>query len=98
MNAGQRLKAISKAMSWALRHEAERLKLTVDPEGYVPLAELIDAVNAHARLGVVEADIQKIVEDGDSGKQRFSIIGEWIRANYGHTLSAEVSHPTVSPP
>lgn len=77
----QRLRAISKAMSWALRHEAERLQLMIDPKGYVPLAELIDAVNAHAHLDAVEADVQKVVQDGDSGKQRFSIVGDCIRAN-----------------
>src|SRR5215470_5817195 len=98
MRQEQRFKAISKIMSWALRHEAERLKLTIDPEGYVPLTELMDAINAHASLDVTKAEIHQVVRLGDAGKQRFSIAGDFIRANYGHTLAAEMIHPVVVPP
>lgn len=98
MRREQRFKAISKAMSWVLRHEAERLKLTIDPEGYVPLTEVIDAINTHASLNATEAEIHQVVHAGDAGKQRFSIVDDFIRANYGHTLAVEVSHPVAVPP
>jgi putative RNA 2'-phosphotransferase len=98
MRQEQRFKAISKVMSWALRHEADRLQLIIDPEGYVPLTELTVAINAHASLNATEAEIRQLVQAGDAGKQRFSIVGDWIRANYGHTLVAEVRHPVVVPP
>lgn len=91
MRREQRFKVISKIMSWALRHDAERLKLTIDPEGYVPLTELMDAINAHASLDVTEPEIHQVARV----EQRFSIVGDCIRANYGHTLAAEVIHPLV---
>jgi len=93
-----RHRAISKAMSWLLRHEAERLELGMDPEGYVPLAVLVRALNTHAGLTVEEDDVRSVVAEGDPVKQRYSLIDDWVRANYGHSLAGEIAHEATNPP
>jgi putative RNA 2'-phosphotransferase len=91
------LKALSKQLSWILRHEAERLDLAIDPEGYVRLDAVLDVIRRdHPR--VTEADIRAVVEEVEQRKQRFSIAGEWIRANYGHSLAMRIAQEAAVPP
>jgi putative RNA 2'-phosphotransferase len=91
------LKALSKQLSWILRHEAERLNLAIDPEGYVRLDELLGVIRRD-NPEVKEADIRAAVEEVEQRKQRFSIAGEWIRANYGHSLTMRIAQEVAVPP
>mmetsp|Transcript_438 Transcript_438/g.683 ORF Transcript_438/g.683 Transcript_438/m.683 type:complete len:258 (-) Transcript_438:59-832(-) len=83
----------SKALSWALRHAALDLGMTMGTDGYVPLTELLS--HSHPKLrGMTLEGVQKVVTSND--KQRFSLIqrqrdddntDEWfIRANQGHSI------------
>jgi len=91
------LKALSKQLSWILRHEAERLHLVIDPEGYVRLDAVLGVIRRdHPQVS--EADIRAAVEQVSQRKQRFSIAGEWIRANYGHSLATRVAQEVASAP
>lgn len=93
-----RHKAISQAMSWVLRHEAARFGLALDAEGYALLSELAGVLNRHANIQVTEDDLRTVVTEGDPVKQRFSIVENCIRANYGHSLPAVISHQVGTPP
>jgi putative RNA 2'-phosphotransferase len=91
------LKMLSKQLSWILRHEAERLDLAIDPEGYVRLGAVVDVIRRdHPQ--VTEADVRSVVEEVEQRKQRFSIAGEWIRANYGHSLAMRIAQEASAPP
>ncbi|GLY49460.1 putative RNA 2'-phosphotransferase [Lentzea sp. NBRC 102530] len=81
---------LSKRMSKALRHQPERIGLTLDPAGWVPLADLLSA------LGVSEADVREVVARND--KKRFTIDGDRIRANQGHSVEVDLGLPTAVPP
>lgn len=79
--------SISKALSYLLRHGAEKEKLPIDSQGWVA----VDAVLSNNRIRTHKAsleDIQKIVAQNE--KQRFSLrqdeAGWQICANQGHTL------------
>ncbi|KAI8847021.1 phosphotransferase KptA/Tpt1 [Chytridium lagenaria] len=79
----------SKALSYILRHGAEKEGLAMRADGYVKLTELL----AHSKFkGLGFDDIQQVVDTND--KQRFKLIeedGEWIiKANQGHSLEVEV--------
>ena len=79
---------ISKALSWALRHAAPELGLTMGPDGYVPVQEILQHPHKKFRGATME-DIRRVVET--NAKQRFSLTernGEMlIRANQGHSIT-----------
>jgi putative RNA 2'-phosphotransferase len=86
---------LSKRMSKALRHDPARVGLTLDPAGWVPVAELL------AALGVDRAELDEVVATND--KRRFSIgLGpdgvERIRANQGHSVPVELGLTPLPPP
>ena len=85
-----RMIRLSKRMSKALRHKPERVGLTLDPAGWVPVADLLTA------LGVTEADLREVVDRND--KKRFTIDGDRIRANQGHSVEVDLGLPTATPP
>eukprot|EP00937_MAST-01D_sp_MAST-1D-sp2_P007489 g7489.t1 len=86
---------ISKAMSWALRHGADELRLPMAPDGFVAVDALLAALarGSRALTGVSLADVERIVTE--CPKQRFALSRTGagagggalrIRANQGHTL------------
>ncbi|WP_394616441.1 RNA 2'-phosphotransferase [Lentzea sp. JNUCC 0626] len=86
----ERMIRLSKRMSKALRHKPERVGLTLDPAGWVPVADLLNA------LGVSEADMLEVVARND--KNRFTVVGDRIRANQGHSVEVDLGLPTAVPP
>lgn len=92
-----RLVRISKLMSLVLRHKPAEFGIVLDGEGYAPIADLIDAMrkqNAEVSL----EDIRAVVERVEPRKQRFSIAGQDIRANYGHSLARRIQLQPTRPP
>lgn len=74
---------ISKALSWLLRHNAEKEGLAIDSRGYVA----IDDVLNHHRLKSLKctrADLDRVV--ANNAKQRFNVDGDRICATQGHSI------------
>lgn len=71
-------------MSYLLRHNPENLNM--DRNGFVSLKELLKKLNE--RFQVDEKLIREIIEKSD--KKRFEVVGDKIRAIYGHTLPVEI--------
>ncbi len=95
--SAERLIRISKLLSLMLRHEPERFGLLLDPEGYAPLREVLDA--ARVRIpDATEADLVAIVATLEPDKQRFTISNDEIRANYGHSLRERIAQQRAVPP
>ena len=91
------LVGLSKLMSLILRHEPDKFGVLLDAEGFTPLRELLDAVQRE-RPGVTEADLRAVVHGVEPQKQRFSIVDDDIRANYGHSLDGKILHTSAVPP
>ena len=76
--------ALSKKMSWLLRHGAKQRKLPMRPDGYVPLHVFLKHLN-----GFNEDAVHRVVSTCE--KQRFGLTlinnEMHIRANQGHTMS-----------
>lgn len=77
---------LSKMLSYLLRHSAHSHNLSIDSQGFVPVAEIIQLLN------VSFADIEQVVQCNK--KQRFTLKQEpnttgiyYIRANQGHSFS-----------
>jgi putative RNA 2'-phosphotransferase len=88
---------LSKRLSLVLRHRPETAGLVLDPNGWVPVADLL------AALGISRADLDVVVENND--KSRFVIMAgpdgvERIRANQGHSrrVNVDLELPPVQPP
>ncbi|GAB2579431.1 putative RNA 2'-phosphotransferase [Paractinoplanes abujensis] len=87
----------SRRIALVLRHRPESAGLTLDANGWVPVAELL------AALGLSRAELDHIVEHND--KSRFAIArrddgADWIRASQGHSARVEVDLglPPAEPP
>jgi 2'-phosphotransferase len=76
--------ALSKTMSWALRHGVDKLGLTMDDQGYVLLNDLL---KKKEMMNVTVDEVKTVVMTND--KQRFSLLVKdsetYIRANQGHS-------------
>lgn len=90
--------SLSKSMSKALRHNPERLGITLAPDGSVELSVLVDALNRRGGWPrqVTEDDVMHVVEHGT--KERFAVEGGRIRARYGHSIPLRVEYRKADPP
>jgi len=75
---------VSRYMSYLLRHNPENLKM--DERGFVSLDEIAKKIKE--RFDVDEAFILKVVKKSD--RERFEIVGDKIRALYGHTINVQL--------
>lgn len=75
-------------MSYLLRHAAVKENLTIDPNGYIPVKELL----THNRLKTHKCtvdDIHRIVQENDKQRFHMKTLGageEWICATQGHSI------------
>jgi putative RNA 2'-phosphotransferase len=99
-NAGmetQKIVRISKSMSRSLRHQPERLGITLEPGGWVRVDDLLSAMKTTG-LTLTRAQLEEVVANND--KQRFSFdeTGTRIRANQGHSVTVDLQLEPRSPP
>ncbi|WP_439422963.1 RNA 2'-phosphotransferase [Saccharothrix sp. HUAS TT10] len=81
---------LSKRMSKTLRHDPQRVGLTLDAAGWVDFEEFVRA------LGVSREQVLEVVERND--KKRYEVVGGRIRASQGHTVAVELDLPVAEPP
>lgn len=92
-----RLVRTSKFLSKYLRHEPERLGLTLAAGGWVEIEALLAACRAH-NFPISRQELEEVVASND--KQRFSFdeTGTRIRANQGHSVEVDLQLEPASPP
>ncbi|MEU6404132.1 RNA 2'-phosphotransferase [Streptomyces sp. NPDC046985] len=86
---------VSKYLSRHLRHQPERIGLTLDEGGWVGIDALIAAAAAHG-FRFSRAELDRVVADND--KQRFAIEGDRIRASQGHSVEVDLGLAPATPP
>lgn len=82
--SSQQIRRVRMTLSKILRHQAPQLKLNISPEGYVLIDDLLKLPSLK---GVTRELIDHIVES--NSKKRFTIDGDRIRANQGHSFELE---------
>ena len=84
-------------MSFILRHKPDAIGLTLDPQGWVSIDELVEKGNAE-RTRFSRDDLLHVVETSD--KKRFSVSADGlrIRAAQGHSVSVELGLSPREPP
>lgn len=96
MDAERRTK-VSKYLSKHLRHEPERLGLTLAPGGWVEVDALLAACARH-RLALTRADVEEVVATNDKLRFSFDETGRRIRANQGHSVKVDLQLEPAVPP
>jgi len=88
---------ISKFLALVLRHDPGRIGLTLDPEGWADVDELLAAVG-EAGLPISRAEVEEVVRSNP--KQRFTLdpAANRIRANQGHSLNVDLGLRPIEPP
>jgi putative RNA 2'-phosphotransferase len=88
---------ISKFLSLVLRHQPEKIGLSLDESGWASVERLMEASRKHGVEFTLE-ELHNIVANND--KKRFSLSedGLWIRANQGHSIEVDLGYSPVAPP
>ena len=87
----------SKFLSLILRHQPEKIGLSLDPNGWANIDELLRLSAAKGRP-FTRALLDEVVATND--KQRFMLNEErsMIRANQGHSVSVDLGLTAMTPP
>lgn len=75
-------KEYSKYLSYLLRHNPLEANLHMNDQGFVLIDELL------ANTNVTREELEEIVREDN--KQRYSIVGNMIRANQGHSIPVKI--------
>lgn len=90
---------VSKYLSKHLRHQPERIGITLDPQGWISVTTLLAAAEAHG-FPINREELEHVVTTND--KQRFALDGQGtdtrIRAQQGHTVEVDLDLPVATPP
>jgi len=89
---------LSKEISYALRHAPWEYELELDEQGFVPIVQLLHALNESETYEreITQADLEQII--ANSEKKRHEIVGDKIRALYGHTVPQIIKKEPGIPP
>lgn len=93
----RRVIKISKYLSKHLRHQPERIGLTLDEAGWVEVEALLAAC-ARNRFPFTRSELDHVVATNDKQRFAFDPTGRRIRANQGHSVPVDLGLPVVEPP
>ena len=89
---------LGKEITYALRHAPWEYELEMDDKGFVDIQQLLLVINEENKYSktVDKSDIIKVMEV--SNKKRLEIVGEKIRAMYGHSFPMQIKYQEGQPP
>lgn len=90
-------KTLSKFLSLILRHKPETIGLTLDPEGWADVNQLLALLNENGYPLTLEK-LSHIVATNDKKRFAFSSDHTRIRASQGHSLDLDLGYPEIQPP
>lgn len=95
--SSDRLVKISKYLSKHLRHQPERIGLTLGTGGWVAVADLLNACAQH-QFPISREELETVVATSDKKRFSFDPTGELIRANQGHSVDVDLQLEPQVPP
>lgn len=89
---------LSKEIAYALRHAPWKYQLDIDEEGYVSIEALLQALNQTKKYDkeLVLDDLYEVMRVME--KRRFEIMGNQMRALYGHSAGMVIKKEAGVPP
>lgn len=92
-----RLVRVSRYLSKHLRHQPDRIGLTLAPGGWVTVDDLLAALARH-QMSLTRAELDEVVVRNNKQRFAFDDTGTRIRANQGHSVEVDLQlEPTVPP-
>lgn len=89
--------ALSKEISYALRHAPQEYGLSLDEQGWVAVEDLIAALKKRKEYSsLTSQDIANMIQASE--KKRHEMTGGRIRALYGHSTEQKIEKTAVKPP
>jgi len=96
MNDKERTRT-SRFLSLVLRHEPEKIGLTLDSAGWVEVEALLAACSGHGQPLKLD-QLQAVVSTNEKKRFAFSEDGRRIRASQGHSVDVELGYEAKVPP
>lgn len=97
MSHRHQVTALSKLMSYILRHRPDEFGLVLDVDGFISLKELQQAIAEEPGWSHVRrSHITEVVMTSD--RKRFEVEDERIRATYGHSTPHTIRYEPTEPP
>lgn len=91
------LVSLSKFVSLVLRHEPQRIGLTLDSQGWTSVEELLAAAVRHGKP-LTREKLDRIVAENEKQRFAFSDDGQRIRARQGHSVDVDLELAPQIPP
>jgi putative RNA 2'-phosphotransferase len=88
---------LSKFLSLVLRHQPDKIGITLDASGWVDVDELLAACLRHGKT-ISRRMLDDIVATNDKQRFAFNENRTRIRANQGHSIEVELDHQPATPP
>ena len=88
---------LSKFISLILRHKPQVIGKRIDKNGYMPVEDLLDGINAHG-YKINMALLEKIVAEDEKQRYSFDKDKVKIRANQGHSIKVDLGLKVIEPP
>lgn len=89
---------LSRFLAFVLRHHPDEVGMALDEKGLADLDGLVEAIRGRPGFETATREkIEHLVASGP-GASRFEIIGNRIRARYGHSLPQPIEYPPADPP
>lgn len=95
--SNERLTKVSKYLSKHLRHQPERLGLSLEKGGWVGVEALLSAC-AQNNFPIRPEELRQVVETSDKQRFAFDESGTKIRANQGHSTEVDLELTPQIPP
>ncbi len=89
--------SLSKFLSLILRHAPDKIGLTLDPNGWADVEELLTLMALKGK-NVSHELLERVVAENDKKRFAFSEDGLRIRASQGHSVEIELDLPSAIPP
>ncbi|MDJ1176699.1 RNA 2'-phosphotransferase [Roseofilum capinflatum] len=93
----KRLTQISKYLSKHLRHQPERIGLTLEMGGWVEVHQLLHACRNH-QFPISFLELEEVVKTNDKKRFSFNETQTKIRANQGHSYPIDLQLEPIEPP
>ncbi len=91
------LTGISKFLSLVLRHDPDAIGVTLDPQGWIDIDELLQAM-AKAGHPTTHAVLVALVNSPGKKRLVFDDTGRRIRAAQGHSIEVDLGYAPATPP
>ena len=93
----KRLVRVSKFLSLHLRHQPVALGLTLEPGGWVPVADLLAGAGA-VGFPITPDELAEVLRASDKQRFAFDPTGAKVRANQGHSAEVDLQLEPAEPP